>query len=96
MDEKSPDATKHPSPPKSLTRLATASPVNQMVDMHNPIQLAAISNYKLAQLTFAPPDSNSMRKTALIKNMLDALYEDTPSEWLGQMTRWEFFTPEYG
>ncbi|KAI9320726.1 hypothetical protein BX666DRAFT_1226785 [Dichotomocladium elegans] len=82
------------APPKSSTRLASTSPLNQMVSMHNPIQLAAISNYKLAQLTFATPDLHSMRKTALVKNMLEMLYEDTPSEWLDQMTRWVFFTPE--
>ncbi|KAI9492282.1 hypothetical protein BDB00DRAFT_829154 [Zychaea mexicana] len=83
-----------PTPPKSSTRLTSNSPLNQMIAMHNPIQLAAISNYKLAQLTFAAPDLHSMRKTALIKNMLDVLYDDTPPEWLDQMTRWSFFTPE--
>ena len=82
-----------PTPPKSSTRLVASAP-SQMIAMHNPIQLAAISNYKLAQLTFAAPDLNSMRKTALIKNMLDTLYDDTPAEWLDQMTRWSFFTPE--
>ncbi|KAI8146310.1 hypothetical protein BJV82DRAFT_666102 [Fennellomyces sp. T-0311] len=82
-----------PTPPKSSTRLVASQP-NQMIAMHNPIQLAAISNYKLAQLTFAAPDLHSMRKTALIKNMLDVLYDDTPPEWLDQMTRWSFFTPE--
>lgn len=66
----------------------------EMVAMHNPIQLAAISNYKLAQLTFAPPNVDSLRKTALVKNMLEILYRDTPAEWLNQMTRWVFFTPE--
>ncbi|KAI9256567.1 hypothetical protein BDA99DRAFT_539630 [Phascolomyces articulosus] len=83
-----------PTPPKSSIRLTSNSPMNQMIAMHNPIQLAAISNYKLAQLTFAAPDLHSMRKTALIKNMLDVLYDDTPPEWLDQMTRWSFFTPE--
>ncbi|KAG2217018.1 hypothetical protein INT45_011569 [Circinella minor] len=83
-----------PTPPKSSIRLTSNSPMNQMIAMHNPIQLAAISNYKLAQLTFAAPDLDSMRKTALIKNMLDVLYDDTPPEWLDQMTRWSFFTPE--
>ncbi|KAI7885611.1 hypothetical protein K492DRAFT_203821 [Lichtheimia hyalospora FSU 10163] len=81
-------------PPKSSSRLTSTSPLNQMVAMHNPIQLAAISNYKLAQLTFAPPDLDTMRRTALVKNMLDVLYQDTPPEWLDQMTRWTFFTPE--
>lgn len=66
----------------------------EMVALHNPIQLAAISNYKLAQLTFAPPNGDSLRKTALVKNMLEVLYRDTPEEWLNQMTRWVFFTPE--
>ncbi|KAI8884618.1 hypothetical protein K501DRAFT_322889 [Backusella circina FSU 941] len=61
---------------------------------HNPIQLAAISNYKLAQLTFAPPDLNSLRKTAIIKNVLEDVYTNTPEEWLQQMTRWQFFTAE--
>lgn len=68
--------------------------MNQIVPSHNPIQLAAISNYKLAQLTFAPPDLNSLRKTAVIKNMLQRIYLDTPPEWLQQMTRWQYFTPE--
>ncbi|KAI7877173.1 hypothetical protein K492DRAFT_209867 [Lichtheimia hyalospora FSU 10163] len=66
----------------------------EMVVLHNPIQLAAISNYKLAQLTFAPPNIDSLRKTALVKNMLEVLYRETPSECLNQMTRWVFFTPE--
>lgn len=66
----------------------------QMVPSHNPIQLAAISNYKLAQLTFAPPDLHSLRKTAVIKNMLHVVYSSTPPEWLQQMTRWQYFTPE--
>ncbi|KAG0174122.1 hypothetical protein DFQ28_002754 [Apophysomyces sp. BC1034] len=65
-----------------------------MAAVHNPIQLAAISNYKLAQLTFAPPNLDSLRKTAIIKNMLELIYKNTPAEWLDQMTRWEFFTPE--
>lgn len=94
-DTKCADSSCIPGPPKSTARLVTGSPSNQMVAMHNPIQLAAISNYKLAQLTFAPPDQDSMRKTALVKNMLEVLYEDTPPEWLSQMTRWVFFTPEY-
>lgn len=65
-----------------------------IVPSHNPIQLAAISNYKLAQLTFAPPDLHSLRKTAVIKNMLHVVYTSTPPEWLQQMTRWQYFTPE--
>lgn len=65
-----------------------------VVPSHNPIQLAAISNYKLAQLTFAPPDLHSLRKTAVIKNMLHVVYTSTPPEWLQQMTRWQYFTPE--
>lgn len=65
-----------------------------MVPSHNPIQLAAISNYKLAQLTFAPPDLHSLRKTAVIKNMLHVVYSSTPPEWLKPMTRWQYFTPE--
>ncbi|KAH8553569.1 hypothetical protein BGW37DRAFT_486195 [Umbelopsis sp. PMI_123] len=85
--------TEVPSPPKLCTRLATPSKL-QMVTIYNPIQLAAISNYKLAQLTFTTPDSFSLLKTALIKNMLEQLYEVTPPEWLDQMTRWEFFSPE--
>jgi hypothetical protein len=64
------------------------------VASHNPIQLAAISNYKLAQLTFAPPDLHSLRKTAVIKNVLEDVYSSTPAEWLQQMTRWQYFTPE--
>ncbi|KAI8637790.1 hypothetical protein BD408DRAFT_436654 [Parasitella parasitica] len=67
---------------------------NHAVASHNPIQLAAISNYKLAQLTFAPPDLHSLRKTAVIKNMLHDVYTSTPPEWLQQMTRWQYFTPE--
>ncbi|KAI8335316.1 hypothetical protein BC941DRAFT_429985 [Chlamydoabsidia padenii] len=56
--------------------------------------LAAISNYKLAQLTFAPPDIHSLRKTAVIKNAIQHIYGGTPIEWLDGMTRWEFFTLE--
>jgi hypothetical protein len=67
---------------------------NQIIPSHNPIQLAAISNYKLAQLTFAPPDLHSLRKTANIKNMIEDVYSSTPAEWLQQMTRWQYFTPE--
>lgn len=67
---------------------------NHVIALYNPIQLAAISNYKLAQLTFAPPDTNSLRKTAVIKNMLEDVYSSTPEEWLQQMTRWQYFTPE--
>ncbi|CEP13227.1 hypothetical protein [Parasitella parasitica] len=67
---------------------------NHAVASHNPIQLAAISNYKLAQLTFAPPDLHSLRKTAVIKNMLQDVYTSTPPEWLQQMVRWQYFTPE--
>ncbi|KAF7728005.1 hypothetical protein EC973_006770 [Apophysomyces ossiformis] len=80
-----------PTPPK--TSQAT-TPLSPMAAVHNPIQLAAISNYKLAQLTFAPPNLHSLRKTAVIKNVLELIYNDTPAEWLDQMTRWEFFTPE--
>ncbi|GAN05296.1 hypothetical protein MAM1_0087d04766 [Mucor ambiguus] len=67
---------------------------SHVVTSHNPIQLAAISNYKLAQLTFAPPDLHSLRKTAVIKNMIEDVYSSTPAEWLQQMTRWQYFTPE--
>ncbi|KAI8371706.1 uncharacterized protein BYT42DRAFT_78379 [Radiomyces spectabilis] len=83
-----------PPPPKPSATLTSSSSFGQLLSMDNPIQLAAISNYKLAQLTFAPPDFHSLRKTAIIKNMLDILYRDTPVEWLESMTRWEFFTPE--
>lgn len=69
-------------------------PLKQNIPSHNPIQLAAISNYKLAQLTFAPPDLHSLRKTAVIKNMIQDVYTSTPPEWLQQMTRWQYFTPE--
>ncbi|KAI8372981.1 uncharacterized protein BYT42DRAFT_616171 [Radiomyces spectabilis] len=69
-------------------------PKSVMETKSNPVHLAAISNYKLAQLTFAPPDVHSLHKTAVIKNMLDLLYRTTPSEWLSQMTRWTFLTPE--
>jgi hypothetical protein len=72
-----------------------AAILHQLVDgRHSPIQLAAISNYKLAQLTFAPPDIHSLRKTAVIKNTAQYIYEITPKEWLDEMTRWEFFTLE--
>ncbi|CAO3623748.1 unnamed protein product [Mucor hiemalis] len=73
-----------------------SSPISkkQVIPSHNPIQLAAISNYKLAQLTFAPPDLHSLRKTAVIKNMLQDVYTSTPAEWLQQMTEWQYFTPE--
>lgn len=80
-------------PPKSSSQLSSI--MNQpLLSKDNPIQLAAISNYKLAQLTFSAPDLNSMRKTALIKNMAEVIYTDTPPEWLDQMRRWQFFTPE--
>ncbi|KAG0192195.1 hypothetical protein DFQ28_009955 [Apophysomyces sp. BC1034] len=65
-----------------------------MLISQNPIQLAAISNYKLAQLTFVPPDMESLRRMALVKNTLAAVYRDTPPEWLNSMKRWSFFTPE--
>ncbi|KAI9269952.1 hypothetical protein BY458DRAFT_456359 [Sporodiniella umbellata] len=61
---------------------------------YSPIQLAAISNFKLAQLTFAPPDLHSLRKTAVIKNTIEHIYSSVPAAWLQQMTRWQFFTPE--
>ncbi|KAI8970252.1 hypothetical protein BDF20DRAFT_890133 [Mycotypha africana] len=65
-----------------------------IITSHNPIQLAAISNFKLAQLTFAPPDLHSLRKTAIIKNVIEDIYSNTPSDWLQQMTRWQYLTPE--
>ncbi|KAI8065191.1 hypothetical protein BC940DRAFT_304421 [Gongronella butleri] len=69
--------------------------IQQLVDgLHSPVQLAAVSNYKLAQLTFAPPDMHSLRKTALIKNTVEYIYNVTPPEWLDEMTRWQFFTLE--
>ncbi|KAI9469067.1 MAG: hypothetical protein EXX96DRAFT_102957 [Benjaminiella poitrasii] len=60
----------------------------------NQTRIAAVSNYKLAQLTFAPPDSCTLRKTALIKNLVDIIYRHTPREYLLKMTRWQYFTPE--
>lgn len=61
----------------------------------NRIRIAAISNYKLAQLTFSPPDDCTLRKTALIKNIVKIIYQHTPNEYLTtQMMRWEYFTPE--
>ncbi|KAG1143982.1 hypothetical protein G6F37_000032 [Rhizopus arrhizus] len=68
--------------------------IKQNAFSYNPIQLAAISNFKLAQLTFAPPNLHSLRKTAIVKNMLENVYSITPPEYLQQMTRWQFFTPE--
>jgi hypothetical protein len=68
--------------------------IKQNAFSYNPIQLAAISNFKLAQLTFAPPNLHSLRKTAIVKNMLENVYSITPTEYLQQMTRWQFFTPE--
>ncbi|OZJ06696.1 hypothetical protein BZG36_00452 [Bifiguratus adelaidae] len=78
----------------SSTRLPPQHPLARMHSAYNPIQLAAITNYKLAQLTFAAPDGQALLKTTLAKNMLDHLYQVTPAEWLEQMTRWKFFTPE--
>ncbi|SAL98140.1 hypothetical protein [Absidia glauca] len=80
----------------STTSLKSSSSLlsQPLLSKDNPIQLAAISNYKLAQLTFSAPDWNSLRKTALIKNMAEVIYADTPPEWLDQMCRWQFFTPE--
>lgn len=57
-------------------------------------QLAAWSNYKLAQLTFAPPDIHTLRKTAIIKNAIQHIYDLAPVDGLTEMTRWEFFTLE--
>ncbi|KAI8335036.1 hypothetical protein BC941DRAFT_503791 [Chlamydoabsidia padenii] len=76
--------------PKSTSSLVSLP----LLDKDNPIQLAALSNYKLAQLTFLTPDCDSLRKTALIKNTNEAIYMDTPTEWLNRMRRWQFFTPE--
>lgn len=59
--------------------------------MLNKCRLAAVSNYKLAQLTFSTMDHGSLKKTALIKNLLVQLYDDDQDYG---MTRWEFFTPE--
>lgn len=65
------------------------------VSPSNRIRIAAISNYKLAQLTFSPPDDCTLRKTALIKNIVEIIYQRTPNEYLTtQMMRWEYFTPE--
>ncbi|KAG2194885.1 hypothetical protein INT46_001615 [Mucor plumbeus] len=61
----------------------------------NQIRIAALSNYKLSQLTFAPPDNCTLRKTALIKNIVEIIYQHTPNEYLTtQMKRWNYFTPE--
>ncbi|KAF7724112.1 hypothetical protein EC973_001296 [Apophysomyces ossiformis] len=65
-----------------------------MLISQNPIQLAAISNYKLAQLTFIPPDAESLRRMTLVKNTLEVVYRDTPAEWLSTMKRWHFFSAE--
>ncbi|RUS23920.1 hypothetical protein BC938DRAFT_474409 [Jimgerdemannia flammicorona] len=89
-----PPPIRRPTRVKTSTHLHSSSPLAQLHSLYNPIQLAAISNYKLAQLTFTTPDSHSMRKTTLVKNMLELLYEVTPPEWLDQMTRWEFFSPD--
>ncbi|CAO3623172.1 unnamed protein product [Cunninghamella blakesleeana] len=70
-----------PSTPTS-TKVINSNTTTPLPSMDNPIQLAAISNYKLAQLTFSPPDATTMRRTALIKNMSEAIYNDTPPEWL--------------
>ncbi|KAI8882070.1 hypothetical protein K501DRAFT_316331 [Backusella circina FSU 941] len=59
--------------------------------MINKCRLAAVSNYKLAQLTFSTMDHGSLKRTALIKNLLEQLYHDDQDY---DMTRWEFFTPE--
>ncbi|KAL7315567.1 hypothetical protein PS15m_004771 [Mucor circinelloides] len=73
----------------SLNSLAKKSPPT------NRIRLAAVSNYKLAQLTFAPPNDCTLRKTALIKNLVEIIYKHTPNEHLAKnMVRWGYFTPE--
>ncbi|SAM03112.1 hypothetical protein [Absidia glauca] len=72
----------------------TTSQVVHSTDNNSPKHLAAISNYKLAQLTFAPPDIHSLRKTATIKNAIQLIYNTTPMECLTEMIRWEFFTLE--
>ncbi|GAN08880.1 hypothetical protein MAM1_0229c08399 [Mucor ambiguus] len=78
----------------SPTFLPLYSPAKKSL-FTNRIRLAAVSNYKLAQLTFAPPDNRTLRKTASIKNLVEIVYKHTPNEHLTKrMARWEYFTPE--
>ncbi|KAL0083631.1 hypothetical protein J3Q64DRAFT_1748464 [Phycomyces blakesleeanus] len=75
---------------RTVATTRSALSTQKSIPLHKPIQLAAISNYKLAQLTFAPPDLHSLRKTAIIKNVLETIYKETPPQWLDQLTRWTF------
>jgi hypothetical protein len=61
---------------------------------YNLIRLAAVSNYKLAQLTFEAPSRSTLQRTMHVKKMLDELYQRTPPDWFSQMVRWEFLTVE--
>ncbi|KAI8083265.1 uncharacterized protein B0P05DRAFT_586015 [Gilbertella persicaria] len=60
----------------------------------NQARLAALSNYKLAIITFTPTSNGTLRKTALIKNLIQDIYQKIPFEYIDNMVRWEFFRPE--
>jgi hypothetical protein len=78
-----------------FTSFLSQNTLKKKMPPSNQIRIAALSNYKLSQLTFAPPDNCTLRKTALIKNIVEIIYQHTPNEYLTtQMKRWNYFTPE--
>ncbi|KAL1916717.1 uncharacterized protein VTP21DRAFT_5421 [Calcarisporiella thermophila] len=84
-----------PKPPTlfSSHRYSTSAPPLLSFNLmpYTPDQMAAMTNYKLAQLTFSSYDSHSMRKRLLIKNFLERFYRNTPPEFL-ELPRgmWQF------
>ncbi|KAI8355168.1 hypothetical protein BD560DRAFT_476292 [Blakeslea trispora] len=68
--------------------------INTVAANYYETRLAAISNYKLALITFTSPNNTTLRRTALIKNLSHQIYLRTPAEALEGMVRWEFFRPE--
>ncbi|KAI8375371.1 hypothetical protein EDC96DRAFT_562431 [Choanephora cucurbitarum] len=67
---------------------------NKATGRHNQTRLAAVSNYKLALITFTSPNHTTLRRTALIKNLVHTIYERIPIDTLEGMVRWEIFKPE--
>ncbi|KAI8991617.1 hypothetical protein BDF20DRAFT_845586, partial [Mycotypha africana] len=81
--------------PLHVNRNENDSSINRKPTQINQTRLAAVSNYKLAQLTFSPPKDFTLRKTALVKNLVEIVYQHTLNDYLTKpMTRWTFFTPE--
>ncbi|OBZ91324.1 hypothetical protein A0J61_00647 [Choanephora cucurbitarum] len=67
---------------------------NKAAARYNQTRLAAVSNYKLALITFTSPNHTTLRRTALIKNLVHTIYERVPVDALEGMVRWELFKPE--